>query len=56
MHRLGLKFDHAADLPDEETGELFPAVIHAVTAQDWRDGASSPGPACDCQTRSSPGM
>jgi RimJ/RimL family protein N-acetyltransferase len=53
MHRLGMTFDHSADLPDEETGEPFPAVIHSITAAHWRDGAS--GPACDCQTRSSPG-
>jgi RimJ/RimL family protein N-acetyltransferase len=55
MHRLGMTFDHSADLPDEETGELFPAVIHSITAQKWRGGGAS-GPACDCQTRSSPGM
>lgn len=65
MHRLGLRFDHEAELADEETGEPFAAVVHAIDRGAWveqsagRDGGQAgprpQRPACDCQTRSSPG-
>ncbi|MGV3490683.1 MAG: GNAT family N-acetyltransferase [Devosia sp.] len=35
MQRLGLTFDHTADLPYE--GSTFPAVIYAITAENWRN-------------------
>jgi RimJ/RimL family protein N-acetyltransferase len=35
MQRLGLTFDHAAELPDEATGEPFSAVVHSITAEEW---------------------
>ncbi len=34
MKRLGMTFDHEADL--EEEGEHFRAVIHSITAEVWR--------------------
>jgi RimJ/RimL family protein N-acetyltransferase len=39
MRRLGLSFDHAAELDDD--GEPFQAVVHAITAQRWRPNAAS---------------
>jgi RimJ/RimL family protein N-acetyltransferase len=46
MHRQGMQFDHYADL--EYEGDLFPAVVHAITADQWRNRAE--GPACSCQS------
>ena len=34
MERLGMTFDHEAQVEDE--GEIFDAVIYAVTAEQWR--------------------
>jgi RimJ/RimL family protein N-acetyltransferase len=34
MRRLGLTFDHEADVEDD--GITFRAVIHAISAADWR--------------------
>ncbi len=36
MKRLGMTFDHEADL--EEDGEQFRAVVHSITAEQWRAG------------------
>ncbi|HEY5886571.1 MAG TPA: GNAT family N-acetyltransferase [Acidimicrobiales bacterium] len=33
MDRLGLTFDHEADI--EEDGEVFHAVVHAITRERW---------------------
>lgn len=33
--RLGMSFDHEADLVDEHDGEKFQAVVHSITAQQW---------------------
>lgn len=37
MRRLGMVPDHDADLVDE-TGEPFAAVVHSITAAQWRSG------------------
>jgi RimJ/RimL family protein N-acetyltransferase len=37
MRRLGMVFDHDADLVDE-TGESFAAVVHSITPAQWRSG------------------
>ena len=37
MRRLGMVQDHDADLVDE-TGESFAAVVHSITAAQWRSG------------------
>ena len=37
MRRLGMVHDHDADLVDE-TGEPFAAVVHSMTAAQWRSG------------------
>jgi RimJ/RimL family protein N-acetyltransferase len=37
MRRLGMVQDHDADLIDE-TGEPFAAVVHSITAAQWRSG------------------
>ncbi len=39
MKRLGMTFDHQAELENEEEngGERFQAVIHSITAEQWRD-------------------
>jgi RimJ/RimL family protein N-acetyltransferase len=42
MRRLGMVRDHDADLVDE-TGDRFAAVVHSITAAQWR--AQQPGPA-----------
>lgn len=34
MKRLGMTFDHEADLEDE--GVSFRAVVHSITAEQWR--------------------
>jgi RimJ/RimL family protein N-acetyltransferase len=34
MQRLGMSFDHEAEVEDD--GQMFQAVIHAITAQTWR--------------------
>ncbi len=34
MKRLGMTFDHEGDL--EEDGEHFRAVVHSITAEQWR--------------------
>jgi len=38
MQRLGMVFDHEADLEDEAEagGERFRAVVHSITAEQWR--------------------
>ncbi len=46
MHRLGMVLDHHADL--EYEGETFRAVIHAITADQWRGRADRP--VCTCST------
>jgi len=40
MKRLGMVFDHEADLEDdsESGGERFRAVVHSITAEQWRSG------------------
>ncbi len=44
MKRLGMSFDHEAELEDEaddgEEGERFHAIIHSITAEQWRAGQS----------------
>jgi RimJ/RimL family protein N-acetyltransferase len=35
MQRLGMTFDHEAQIEDE--GEVFDAVIYAITAGSWRE-------------------
>jgi RimJ/RimL family protein N-acetyltransferase len=37
MRRLGMVHDHDADLVDE-TGEPFAAVVHSISAAQWRSG------------------
>ena len=37
MRRLGMVYDHDAELADE-TGESFAAVVHSITAAQWRSG------------------
>ena len=37
MRRLGMVQDHDADLVDEK-GEPFAAVVHSITAAQWRSG------------------
>ncbi|MDQ1601041.1 MAG: hypothetical protein QOD68_2515 [Actinomycetota bacterium] len=37
MRRLGMVHDHDADLVDEN-GEPFAAVVHSITAAQWRSG------------------
>ena len=37
MRRLGMTFDHAAQIEDE--GETFDAVIYSITAERWRERA-----------------
>lgn len=37
MRRIGMVRDHDADLVDE-TGEPFAAVVHSITAAQWRSG------------------
>ena len=50
MHRLGMVLDHHADL--EYEGETFQAVIHAITAAQWRTRADEPK--CTCATAAQP--
>ncbi len=35
MRRLGMTFDHEAELEDEDTGDRFTAVIHSITRNAW---------------------
>ncbi len=35
MRRLGMTFDHEAELEDDDTGERFTAVIHSITRDAW---------------------
>ncbi|MEP6757938.1 MAG: GNAT family N-acetyltransferase [Actinomycetota bacterium] len=35
MRRLGMSFDHEAQIEDE--GIVFDAVVHAITAERWRE-------------------
>ena len=35
MRRLGMTFDHEAEVEDD--GERFQAVIYAITAAQWRE-------------------
>jgi RimJ/RimL family protein N-acetyltransferase len=44
MHRVGMLFDHATEL--EEDGVVFAAVVHTVTAEQWRTRLERPG--CTC--------
>jgi hypothetical protein len=46
MHRLGMLIDHYADLAYE--GGTFPAIVHAITADQWRSRGERP--ACMCAT------
>jgi RimJ/RimL family protein N-acetyltransferase len=48
MHRLGMRVDHYAEL--EYEGSVFRAVIHAMTADQWRTRAKLP--ACTCASAS----
>jgi RimJ/RimL family protein N-acetyltransferase len=48
MHRLGMVVDHYAEL--EYEGSVFLAVIHAITADQWRTRAKLP--ACTCASAS----
>jgi RimJ/RimL family protein N-acetyltransferase len=42
MRRLAMSFDHEAELDDH--GELFKAVVHVSTAEQWRANAASAAP------------
>jgi RimJ/RimL family protein N-acetyltransferase len=44
MHRLGFVYDHSAEL--KEHGIRFQAVIHSITAEQWRRSAGRE--ACPC--------
>jgi RimJ/RimL family protein N-acetyltransferase len=44
MHRVGMLFDHAAEL--EAGGVVFAAVVHSITADQWRTRSGRPG--CGC--------
>jgi len=44
MHRLGLVFEREAEV--EDSGVMFDAVIHAITAEQWQ--ASADRPMCRC--------
>jgi RimJ/RimL family protein N-acetyltransferase len=46
MHRLRMVFDCEAEI--EDSGTTFQAVIHAITAEQWR---SPTGASCDCLSR-----
>src|SRR5712692_10082695 len=46
MHRLGMLVDHHAEL--EYEGSVFDAVIHSITANQWRARAEQP--ACTCHS------
>jgi hypothetical protein len=35
MRRLGMVFDHEAQVEDE--GQTFEAVVYSITAERWRD-------------------
>jgi len=48
MHRLGMVVDHYADLDYE--GSVFRAVVHVITADQWRARAKLP--ACTCASAS----
>jgi RimJ/RimL family protein N-acetyltransferase len=43
MHRLGMQFDREAEV--EDSGVVFQAVIHAITAEQW---ASADREKCHC--------
>jgi RimJ/RimL family protein N-acetyltransferase len=38
MRRLGMVFDHRAEI--EDMGQIFQAVVYAITAEQWRSGAA----------------
>lgn len=42
MNRLGMTFDHEAELDDD--GIRFQAVIHSISADQWRAAARPSGP------------
>jgi RimJ/RimL family protein N-acetyltransferase len=44
MHRLGMTFEREAEI--EDSGVVFQAVIHAITAKQWADRAEREP--CDC--------
>jgi RimJ/RimL family protein N-acetyltransferase len=44
MHRLGMMFEREAEV--EDSGVVFQAVIHALTAEQWAEPAA--GEACGC--------
>jgi RimJ/RimL family protein N-acetyltransferase len=39
MRRLGMVFDHHGEV--EDMGMVFPAVVYAITAEQWRSGAAA---------------
>jgi RimJ/RimL family protein N-acetyltransferase len=49
MHRLGMVFDHHAEL--EYEGSTFLAVVHALTADQWRTRTDQR--ACTCAAANS---
>lgn len=53
MHRIGMGFDHEADIADEVTGAPFPSVIHSVTAAEWISRHRRPP--CGCPRAAAPG-
>ena len=40
MKRLGMTFDHKADLTEDD-GTVFAAVVHSITAEQWRTGSGA---------------
>ncbi len=44
MRRLGMVFDHEADLRDEPEagGQPFRAIVHSITAAQWRERQAQP--------------
>jgi hypothetical protein len=34
MRRLGMQFDHEAEI--EDMGQVFQAVVYSITAERWR--------------------
>jgi RimJ/RimL family protein N-acetyltransferase len=44
MHRLGMQFEREAEV--EDNGVMFDAVIHAISAEQWKDRAAAGACAC----------
>jgi RimJ/RimL family protein N-acetyltransferase len=40
MKRLGMTLDHQAELTEED-GTVFAAVVHSITAEQWRTGSGA---------------